>query len=117
MLVSSDKLSNDPMNGRLGVMFALAVNEENAAGGQQNLRQLTVPAVSFSAALIFTIESVSPDIHTVTMRGDGAPYKMNVYSGAEVIARAKRSVQYAAGLAERWAVARTGLWAAKLHGA
>lgn len=35
MLVSSDKLSNDPMNVIDWVnMFALAVNEENAAGGR-----------------------------------------------------------------------------------
>lgn len=48
MLVSSDKLSNDPMNVIDWVnMFALAVNEENAAGGRVVLRQLTVPAVSF----------------------------------------------------------------------
>ncbi len=37
MLVSSDKLSNDPMNVIDWVnMFALAVNEENAAGGRGN---------------------------------------------------------------------------------
>ncbi len=49
MLVSSDKLSNDPMNVIYWVnMFALAVNEENAAGGRVwQLRQPTVPAVSF----------------------------------------------------------------------
>ncbi len=35
MLVSSDELSNDPMNVIDWVnMFALAVNEENAAGGR-----------------------------------------------------------------------------------
>ncbi|KJT04237.1 L-serine deaminase, partial [Salmonella enterica subsp. enterica serovar Heidelberg str. SARA36] len=35
MLVSSDKLSSDPMNVIDWVnMFALAVNEENAAGGR-----------------------------------------------------------------------------------
>lgn len=69
MLVSSDKLSNDPMNVIDWVnMFALAVNEENAAGG----RVVTAPtngACGIVPAVLayydHFIESVSPDIYTV----------------------------------------------------
>ncbi len=65
MLVSSDKLSNDPMNVIDWVnMFALAVNEENAAGG----RVVTAPtngACGIVPAVLayydHFIESVSPD--------------------------------------------------------
>ncbi len=68
MLVSSDKLSNDPMNVIDWVnMFALAVNEENAAGG----RVVTAPtngACGIVPAVLayydHFIESVSPDIYT-----------------------------------------------------
>lgn len=68
MLVSSDKLSSDPMNVIDWVnMFALAVNEENAAGG----RVVTAPtngACGIVPAVLayydHFIESVSPDIYT-----------------------------------------------------
>ncbi|MFP1452174.1 L-serine ammonia-lyase, iron-sulfur-dependent, subunit alpha [Escherichia coli] len=92
MLVSSDKLSNDPMNVIDWVnMFALAVNEENAAGG----RVVTAPtngACGIVPAVLayydHFIESVSPDIYTryfMAAGAIGALYKMNAsISGAEV---------------------------------
>lgn len=71
MLVSSDKLSNDPMNVIDWVnMFALAVNEENAAGG----RVVTAPtngACGIVPAVLayydHFIESVSPTSIPVTL--------------------------------------------------
>ncbi len=86
MLVSSDKLSNDPMNVIDWVnMFALAVNEENAAGG----RVVTAPtngACGIVPAVLayydHFIESVSPDIYTryfMAAGAIGALYKMNAY--------------------------------------
>ncbi|OZT47789.1 L-serine ammonia-lyase, partial [Salmonella enterica subsp. enterica serovar Heidelberg] len=92
MLVSSDKLSSDPMNVIDWVnMFALAVNEENAAGG----RVVTAPtngACGIVPAVLayydHFIESVSPDIYTryfLAAGAIGALYKMNAsISGAEV---------------------------------
>ena len=76
MLVSSDKLSNDPMNVIDWVnMFALAVNEENAAGG----RVVTAPtngACGIVPAVLayydHFIESVSPDIYTRYFLAAGA---------------------------------------------
>ncbi len=51
MLVTTDKFSNDPMNVVDWVnMFALAVNEENAAGGRVVTAPPAVRAVLFSGA-------------------------------------------------------------------
>jgi L-serine dehydratase len=66
MLVTTDKFSNDPMNVVDWVnMFALAVNEENAAGGRRdgaNQRRCgIVPAVL--AYYDHFIEPVTPDIY------------------------------------------------------
>jgi L-serine dehydratase len=48
MLVSTDKTTTDPMAVVDWInMFALAVNEENAAGAAWSPRRPTVPAVSF----------------------------------------------------------------------
>lgn len=92
LLVSSDKLSSDPMNVIDWVnMFALAVNEENAAGG----RVVTAPtngACGIVPAVLayydHFIESVSPDIYIryfMAAGAVGALYKMNAsISGAEV---------------------------------
>lgn len=111
MLVSSDKLSNDPMNVIDWVnMFALAVNEENAAGG----RVVTAPtngACGIVPAVLayydHFIESVSPDIYTryfMAAGAIGALYKMNAsISGAEVGCQGEVGVacsMAAAGLAE-----------------
>lgn len=111
MLVSSDKLSNDPMNIIDWVnMFALAVNEENAAGG----RVVTAPtngACGIVPAVLayydHFIESVSPDIYTryfMAAGAIGALYKMNAsISGAEVGCQGEVGVacsMAAAGLAE-----------------
>lgn len=97
MLVSSGKLSNDPMNVIDWVnMFALAVNEENAAGG----RVVTAPtngACGIVPAVLayydHFIESVSPDIFIRYFMAAGAVgvlYKMNAsISGAEVGCGAK----------------------------
>lgn len=67
MLVSSDKLSNDPMNVIDWVnMFALAVNEENAAGG----RVVTAPTNGacgiVPAVPPITIISLSPSARIST---------------------------------------------------
>ncbi|NIY46842.1 L-serine ammonia-lyase [Cedecea colo] len=111
MLVSSDKLSNDPMNVVDWVnMFALAVNEENAAGG----RVVTAPtngACGIVPAVLayydHFIESVSPDTYIryfLASGAIGALYKMNAsISGAEVGCQGEVGVacsMAAAGLAE-----------------
>lgn len=111
MLVSSDKLSNDPMNVVDWVnMFALAVNEENAAGG----RVVTAPtngACGIVPAVLayydHFIEPVTPDIYIryfLAAGAIGALYKMNAsISGAEVGCQGEVGVacsMAAAGLAE-----------------
>ncbi|WP_075181969.1 L-serine ammonia-lyase [Pantoea sp. 1.19] len=111
MLVASDKLSSDPMNVIDWVnMFALAVNEENAAGG----RVVTAPtngACGIVPAVLayydHFIESVSPEIYTRYFLAAGAIgilYKMNAsISGAEVGCQGEVGVacsMAAAGLAE-----------------
>lgn len=126
MLVSSDKLSNDPMNVIDWVnMFALAVNEENAAGG----RVVTAPtngACGIVPAVLayydHFIESVSPDIYTryfMAAGAIGALYKMNAsISGAEVGCEAKwvLPVQWLLRVLQNcWAVARNRFaWRRKL---
>ena len=111
LLTSSDKLSSDPMNVIDWVnMFALAVNEENAAGG----RVVTAPTNGacgiVPAVLAYYdrfIESVSPDIFIRYFMASGAIgilYKMNAsISGAEVGCQGEVGVacsMAAAGLAE-----------------
>ncbi len=111
MLVTTDKYSNDPMNVIDWVnMFALAVNEENAAGG----RVVTAPtngACGIVPAVLgyydHFIESVSPDIYIryfLAAGAVGALYKMNAsISGAEVGCQGEVGVacsMAAAGLAE-----------------
>ncbi|WP_315707443.1 L-serine ammonia-lyase [Brenneria uluponensis] len=111
MLVSSDKLSNDPMNVVDWVnMFALAVNEENAAGG----RVVTAPtngACGIVPAVLayydHFIEPVGPGIYLRYFLAAGAIgtlYKMNAsISGAEVGCQGEVGVacsMAAAGLAE-----------------
>jgi len=111
MLVTTDKYSNDPMNVVDWVnMFALAVNEENAAGG----RVVTAPtngACGIVPAVLayydHFIESVSPDIYIryfLAAGAVGALYKMNAsISGAEVGCQGEVGVacsMAAAGLAE-----------------
>lgn len=111
LLVASDKLSHDPMNVVDWVnMFALAVNEENAAGG----RVVTAPtngACGIVPAVLayydHFIESVSPDIYIRYFLAAGAIgtlYKMNAsISGAEVGCQGEVGVacsMAAAGLAE-----------------
>ena len=111
MLVSAGKHSNDPMNVIDWVnMFALAVNEENAAGG----RVVTAPtngACGIVPAVLayydHFIESVSPDIfirYFLAAGAVGVLYKMNAsISGAEVGCQGEVGVacsMAAAGLAE-----------------
>ncbi|MEC5318892.1 L-serine ammonia-lyase [Brenneria populi subsp. brevivirga] len=111
MLVASDKLSNDPMNVVDWVnMFALAVNEENAAGG----RVVTAPtngACGIVPAVLayydHFIEPAAPDIYIRYFLAAGAVgilYKMNAsISGAEVGCQGEVGVacsMAAAGLAE-----------------
>ncbi|WP_168394867.1 L-serine ammonia-lyase [Erwinia amylovora] len=111
LLVSSDKLSSDPMIVIDWVnMFALAVNEENAAGG----RVVTAPtngACGIVPAVLayydHFIESVTPDIFIRYFMASGAIgilYKMNAsISGAEVGCQGEVGVacsMAAAGLAE-----------------
>ena len=111
LLVASDKLSSDPMNVVDWVnMFALAVNEENAAGG----RVVTAPtngACGIVPAVLayydHFIESVSPEIYIryfMACGAIGALYKMNAsISGAEVGCQGEVGVacsMAAAGLAE-----------------
>ncbi|SLM63333.1 MULTISPECIES: L-serine ammonia-lyase [Dickeya] len=111
MLVSSDKLSSDPMNVVDWVnMFALAVNEENAAGG----RVVTAPtngACGIVPAVLayydHFIEPVGPGIYLRYFMAAGAIgslYKMNAsISGAEVGCQGEVGVacsMAAAGLAE-----------------
>ncbi|WP_054180611.1 L-serine ammonia-lyase [Trabulsiella odontotermitis] len=111
LLVSSDKLSSDPMVVVDWVnMFALAVNEENAAGG----RVVTAPtngACGIVPAVLayydHFIEPVSPEIYTRYFLASGAIgtlYKMNAsISGAEVGCQGEVGVacsMAAAGLAE-----------------
>lgn len=111
MLVSSDKLSNDPMNIIDWVnMFALAVNEENAAGG----RVVTAPTNGacgiVPAVLAYYdqfIQSVSQEAYIryfLASGAIGALYKMNAsISGAEVGCQGEVGVacsMAAAGLTE-----------------
>ncbi|MBU9855049.1 L-serine ammonia-lyase [Rahnella bonaserana] len=111
MLVSNDKLSSDPMNVIDWVnMFALAVNEENAAGG----RVVTAPTNGacgiVPAVLAYYdqfVQSVSPDIYLryfLTSGAIGILYKMNAsISGAEVGCQGEVGVacsMAAAGLTE-----------------
>ena len=111
ILVSNDKLSNDPMNVVDWVnMFALAVNEENAAGG----RVVTAPtngACGIVPAVLayydHFIEPVKPEIYIryfLASGAVGALYKMNAsISGAEVGCQGEVGVacsMAAAGLAE-----------------
>lgn len=111
LLVSSDKLSKDPMNVVDWVnMFALAVNEENAAGG----RVVTAPtngACGIVPAVLayydHFIEPVTADIYIryfLASGAIGALYKMNAsISGAEVGCQGEVGVacsMAAAGLAE-----------------
>ncbi len=111
LLVSSTKHSNDPMNVIDWVnMFALAVNEENAAGG----RVVTAPtngACGIVPAVLayydHFIETVTPDIFIRYFLASGAIgvlYKMNAsISGAEVGCQGEVGVacsMAAAGLAE-----------------
>ncbi|ABS49531.1 L-serine ammonia-lyase [Yersinia pseudotuberculosis IP 32953] len=111
LLVSSDKLSSDPMIVIDWVnMFALAVNEENAAGG----RVVTAPtngACGIVPAVLayydHFIEPVTPEIFIRYFLASGAIgilYKMNAsISGAEVGCQGEVGVacsMAAAGLAE-----------------
>lgn len=111
LLTSSSKHSNDPMNVIDWInMFALAVNEENAAGG----RVVTAPtngACGIVPAVLayydHFIETVTPDIFTRYFLASGAIgilYKMNAsISGAEVGCQGEVGVacsMAAAGLAE-----------------
>jgi len=111
LLTSSSKHSNDPMNVIDWInMFALAVNEENAAGG----RVVTAPtngACGIVPAVLayydHFIESVTPDIFIRYFLASGAIgilYKMNAsISGAEVGCQGEVGVacsMAAAGLAE-----------------
>ncbi|KGT95726.1 serine dehydratase [Erwinia typographi] len=111
LLVSSGKLSSDPMIVIDWVnMFALAVNEENAAGG----RVVTAPtngACGIVPAVLayydHFIEPVGPDIflrYFLTAGAVGILYKMNAsISGAEVGCQGEVGVacsMAAAGLAE-----------------
>jgi len=111
LLVASDKLSHDPMNVIDWVnMFALAVNEENAAGG----RVVTAPtngACGIVPAVLayydHFIEPVTPEIYIryfLASGAIGALYKMNAsISGAEVGCQGEVGVacsMAAAGLAE-----------------
>ncbi|RLM12487.1 L-serine ammonia-lyase [Gibbsiella quercinecans] len=111
MLVSSDKHSSDPMNVIDWInMFALAVNEENAAGGRvvtapTNGACGIVPAVL--AYFDHFIAPVSTDIYIryfMTAGAIGVLYKMNAsISGAEVGCQGEVGVacsMAAAGLAE-----------------
>ncbi|MDT0176741.1 L-serine ammonia-lyase [Enterobacter sp. BRE11] len=111
LLTSSSKHSNDPMNVIDWInMFALAVNEENAAGG----RVVTAPTNGacgiVPAVLAYYdrfIETVTPDIFTRYFLASGAIgilYKMNAsISGAEVGCQGEVGVacsMAAAGLTE-----------------
>ena len=111
LLTSSNSLSNDPMKVvDLINMFALAVNEENAAGG----RVVTAPTNGacgiVPAVLAYydrCIEKVTPEIYTRYFLASGAIgilYKMNAsISGAEVGCQGEVGVacsMAAAGLAE-----------------
>ncbi|MCU6669873.1 L-serine ammonia-lyase [Enterobacteriaceae bacterium H4N4] len=111
MLVTTDKYSNDPMNVVDWVnMFALAVNEENAAGG----RVVTAPtngACGIVPAVLayydHFIEPVTPESYIRYFLASGAVgvlYKMNAsISGAEVGCQGEVGVacsMAAAGLAE-----------------
>ncbi|MDV7023826.1 L-serine ammonia-lyase [Atlantibacter subterraneus] len=111
MLVSSDKNNKDPMTVIDWVnMFALAVNEENAAGG----RVVTAPtngACGIVPAVLayydHFIEPVTPDVYIryfLASGAIGALYKMNAsISGAEVGCQGEVGVacsMAAAGLAE-----------------
>lgn len=111
MLVTSDKHSRDPMNVIDWInMFALAVNEENAAGG----RVVTAPtngACGIVPAVLayydHFVEPVTPDVLVRYFLASGAIgilYKMNAsISGAEVGCQGEVGVacsMAAAGLAE-----------------
>lgn len=110
LLVSSDKLSSDPMIVIDWVnMFALAVNEENAAGG----RVVTAPtngACGIVPAVLayydHFIESVTPDIFIRYFMASGAIgilYKMNAsISGAEVGCQGEVGVAWFLWLRPGW---------------
>ncbi len=111
ILVSSEKLSRDPMNAIDWVnMFALAVNEENAAGG----RVVTAPTNGacgiIPAVLAYYDHFIEPVDSAIFIRyflaagAIGVLYKMNAsISGAEVGCQGEVGVacsMAAAGLAE-----------------
>lgn len=111
MLVSQDKTSSDPMAVIDWVnMFALAVNEENAAGG----RVVTAPTNGACGIVPAVLAYVNQFIETVNLEtairyfmasgAIGALYKMNAsISGAEVGCQGEVGVacsMAAAGLAE-----------------
>ncbi|HHR6036757.1 TPA: L-serine ammonia-lyase [Providencia alcalifaciens] len=111
LVTSASKLSNDPMNiVDLINMYALAVNEENAAGG----RVVTAPtngACGIVPAVLayynHSIEPVTPELYLRYFLASGAIgilYKMNAsISGAEVGCQGEVGVacsMAAAGLAE-----------------
>ncbi|CCJ89010.1 L-serine dehydratase 1 [Cronobacter turicensis 564] len=111
MLVSSDKLSNDPMIVVDWVnMFALAVNEENAAGGRvvtapTNGACGIVPAVlAYYDKFIREVNANSLARYLLVASAVGSLYKMNAsISGAEVGCQGEVGVacsMAAAGLAE-----------------
>ena len=111
MLVSSDKLSNDPMNVIDWVnMFALAVNEENAAGGRvvtapTNGACGIVPAVlAYYDKFRRPVNERSIARYFLAAGAIGALYKMNAsISGAEVGCQGEIGVacsMAAAGLTE-----------------
>ena len=111
LLVASDKLSSDPMNVVDWVnMFALAVNEENAAGGRvvtapTNGACGIVPAVlAYYDKFIRKVNSNSLARYMLVASAIGSLYKMNAsISGAEVGCQGEVGVacsMAAAGLAE-----------------
>ncbi|WP_054178201.1 L-serine ammonia-lyase [Trabulsiella odontotermitis] len=111
MLVSSDRVSQDPMNVIDWInMFALAVSEENAAGGRvvtapTNGACGIVPAVlAYYDKFRRTVNANSVSRYFLAAGAIGALYKMNAsISGAEVGCQGEVGVacsMAAAGLAE-----------------
>ena len=111
LLVSSDNLSSDPMNVIDWInMFALAVNEENAAGGRvvtapTNGACGIVPAVlAYYDKFIREVNANSLARYMLVASAIGSLYKMNAsISGAEVGCQGEVGVacsMAAAGLAE-----------------
>ncbi|QCT18202.1 L-serine ammonia-lyase [Jejubacter calystegiae] len=111
MLVSQDKISTDPMAVVDWInMFALAVNEENAAGGRvvtapTNGACGIVPAVlAYYDKFIREVNPGSLSRYLLTASAIGSLYKMNAsISGAEVGCQGEVGVacsMAAAGLAE-----------------